>query len=529
MRGLLALALACSFVVVMGARPALAGGAGAEIGMPFSGWWDRFGVSHPSYHGPSGNTYADWATDIYAAPGTAVRPRLSGPGLALKVSSTNVTCGSAGRTVAIDVHTNGQWVGTVRYGHLSNLAVSPNQWISTDTVLGTLAMYSYQPGCWEVNDTNGVHTHLTGYNLQSYSCYYDVGSGSFRSDGYPVGIVGGSYASGPRQRCSGTLDVTPPTINASVTPAANAAGWNRATVSVSWSCSDPSGIASCTGPTTLSAETGGTTVTGTAVDNAGNTATGLVTIRIDKTAPVIAGAINQQPNANGWHRVPVTIAWTCSDALSGLVSGCSSEVVSVEGKNLVRSWTAADRAGNQATVSTVPFSIDRTAPFIGHVRDVQPNEYGWYAQPVTVTWTCSDALSGLAAECPATTVLSEEGRDQSAAIEAIDRADNGATASESGINIDLTAPEVAVDPNVMPMGAISGAASDQLSGLRVVMVDFVNTLTQTHTVRTATLDEGRWTVITEGLTPGAYLVTANATDFASNSHASAPQVVLVLG
>ncbi len=178
------------------------------MGMPFSGYWDRFGIAHPSYHGPSGNSYADWATDVYAAAGTAVRPRFSGPSLALKVASVSTTCGSAGKTVVIDVHTNGVFVGTARYGHLSSVPVAAGQWISQDTIIGSLAQYGYQAGCWEVRTSEGVHTHVTGYNLRGYSCYVDVGSRSFQSAGVTIGAVGGTLGAGVRSQCSS--DPTPP-------------------------------------------------------------------------------------------------------------------------------------------------------------------------------------------------------------------------------------------------------------------------------------------------------------------------------
>lgn len=195
-------------VPVAVAPPAAADGAGATIGMPFTGWWDRYGVAHPSYHAGN-NTAVDWAVDIYQGAGTQVRPRMSGPGLALKVSSVRATCGSAGQTVTIDVHTSGQYVGVVRYGHLSGVTVAAEQWISPDTVIGQLAQYPYQSGCWEVSSAGGVHTHVTGYNLRGYSCYHDVGSGAYLAEGHAIGIVGGNYAVARQSPCSGTAGNPP--------------------------------------------------------------------------------------------------------------------------------------------------------------------------------------------------------------------------------------------------------------------------------------------------------------------------------
>ena len=41
-------------------------------------------------------------------------------------------------------------------------------------------------------------------------------------------------------------------------------------------------------------------------------------INVDETPPTLTGAPTTAPNANGWYDGPVTIHWTCSDALSGI-------------------------------------------------------------------------------------------------------------------------------------------------------------------------------------------------------------------
>jgi hypothetical protein len=121
-------------------------------------------------------------------------------------------------------------------------------------------------------------------------------------------------------------DTTPPTITAVRDIAPNANGWNNSAVEVTFTCSDDSGIASCTLPITLT-EGAGQSVTGTAVDTAGNGVS--VTegvINIDLTAPVITASASPGPNSNGWNNSAVTVSYTASDALSGVDAGASTDV-----------------------------------------------------------------------------------------------------------------------------------------------------------------------------------------------------------
>ena len=94
-----------------------------------------------------------------------------------------------------------------------------------------------------------------------------------------------------------------------------------------------------------------------------------------------------------------------------------------------------------------------------------PNANGWNNTPVTVTFTCSDALSGLApGSPPPPTTLSSEGAGQSAAGICTDVAGNSASATVSNINIDLTAPEAYTQFDVASRD-IAVFGRDALSGV----------------------------------------------------------------
>ena len=204
------------------------------------------------------------------------------------------------------------------------------------------------------------------------------------------------------------IDLTPPTIGHTLSPAANAAGWNNSDVTVTFDCTDAlSGIASCTAPQTISTEGAAQPVPGTAVDLAGNSATDPAVVNVDKTAPTISGSVDRAANAAGWYKADVTVAFTCGDALSG-VQSCPSSVTLGEGADQTTSGTATDIAGNSATATIAGINVDKTPPTITAAATTPPTALGFYTGPVTVHFTCSDALSGIAT-CPANQTLDISG------------------------------------------------------------------------------------------------------------------------
>jgi hypothetical protein len=219
-----------------------------------------------------------------------------------------------------------------------------------------------------------------------------------------------------------------PTIQATVAPAPNAASWNNTSITVSFLCSDAtSAIASCAPPVTVTTEGAGQVVSGTAVDVAGNTATASVTLNIDKTAPAIASNLVPAANNFGWNNTGVTVNFACSDGLSS-VAGCTSPaLLTSEGAGQTAGGTAIDRAGNTAS-TTATVNIDKTAPVITALVSPAPDASGIVnATSATVTFNCSDSLSGIAT-CPAQVNVTAGGL-QTISGTAVDKAGNSSNAS----------------------------------------------------------------------------------------------------
>jgi hypothetical protein len=191
-----------------------------------------------------------------------------------------------------------------------------------------------------------------------------------------------------------------PTVSHSLSPAPNADEWNNSDVTVTFTAKDDdkgSGVASVTAPVKVTTETAGQVVTGTAKDTADNVGTDSVTVKLDRTAPTITGAITSGTlGANGWYVGPVTVTFTCSDALSGVATCPDPATLSANGAGQSASGTATDKAGNTRTVTVSGINIDQEKPTLTTADiNVQGQTYVVGAVP-TATCTASDSFSGLA-------------------------------------------------------------------------------------------------------------------------------------
>jgi hypothetical protein len=265
------------------------------------------------------------------------------------------------------------------------------------------------------------------------------------------------------------LDKTAPTISYTIAPVPNSNGWNNTAVKVTFTCDDEgSGIVSCTDPVTVTTDGADQKVTGTATDKAGNTASIAATVNIDKTAPDITYSLSPAPNSSGWNDGDVTVAFSCADELSGVASCPDPVTVSQESANQKVKGTATDEAGNSAT-ATATVNIDKTAPTISYKLSPAPNSNGWNNSDVTVSFTCNDALSGIAS-CTSPQTISTEGANQTVTGTAIDKAGNKTNVTAT-VNLDKTKPTISNPSmsNTFIVGSanetISASASDSLSGI----------------------------------------------------------------
>jgi hypothetical protein len=205
----------------------------------------------------------------------------------------------------------------------------------------------------------------------SYQCS-DGGSGVASVDG-PTTLSGEGAGQSVTGNCTDNvgnsahatfspvnIDKTPPTINATRSPAANAFGWNNTDVTASYTASD--GLSGLTDPATgsfvFSTEGANQSHTFTVHDVAGNSSAATVgSVNIDKSAPSVT--INAPTAATYLLNQSVAASFVCSDAGSpasgidtctGPVNNGSNIDTSTVGSHTF-TVTAKDKAGNTAPQS----------------------------------------------------------------------------------------------------------------------------------------------------------------------------------
>jgi hypothetical protein len=190
-----------------------------------------------------------------------------------------------------------------------------------------------------------VNSDTTG---ETFVCTVDIGGGQ---------IVG--------QSVTIMRDATPPIV-ASVTAARapDSNGWYNQPVQVTATGSDAtSGIASCTSVTYAGPDSSAASVTATCIDNAGNRSTPqTLSLQYDATPPSITAAPARPPDANGWYNHPVTVAFTGTDATSGVASCDTVSYDGPDSADATVTGTCRDQAGNVAATSSLSLRYDATPP-----------------------------------------------------------------------------------------------------------------------------------------------------------------------
>ena len=163
---------------------------------------------------------------------------------------------------------------------------------------------------------------------------------------------------------------------------ADANGWFNKPVGLSFTGADAtSGIASCTSASYSGPDSASAAVSGTCRDVAGNvSAAGSAAIKYDATAPSVTAAANRPVEKGGWYTKPVAVAFTGSDATSGIASCAGSTTYAGPDTDAATlNGSCVDNAGNSAP-GTFALKYDSTSPRLQDVAVVPGGN------DVTLTW-----------------------------------------------------------------------------------------------------------------------------------------------
>ncbi len=238
-------------------------------------------------------------------------------------------------------------------------------------------------------------------------------------------------------------DATAPSVAVNPDRAADSMGWYNHQIDFTVVGSDDmSGIEGCdAGGSYNGPDTASGSVSRSCTDKAGNTGSGSFGFKFDKTAPGIS-FVGQSPakNGNGWNKTDVTLSWTCTDSTSGPAASPVTQTITTEGAGQSATGTCNDKAGNSASSTNGDVNIDKTAPGISFVgQSPAKNGNGWNKTDVTLSWTCTDSLSGPEAT-PVTRTITTEGSGQTATGTCTDQAGNQASSTDGNVNLDKSAP-----------------------------------------------------------------------------------------
>jgi len=201
-----------------------------------------------------------------------------------------------------------------------------------------------------------------------------------------------------------SLNIYPPSLTLSVNPAANANGWNKTDATVTASTTEnPDGwpvarVTFSTGSNVITSE-GITNVAVVARDDAGNHDDETLTVRVDKSAPVV----NCGSPDGIWHASDAQIPCTASDAVSGLARGDDASFMLTTavaaGTETADASTDSHAVGDLADNATIagPIAgnkVDKKAPAIAITAPAADTYI--LNQPVPAAYNCQDGGSGVA-------------------------------------------------------------------------------------------------------------------------------------
>jgi sugar lactone lactonase YvrE len=231
-------------------------------------------------------------------------------------------------------------------------------------------------------------------------------------------------------------------------PAPNASGWHNGDVIIPFNTADAtSGVVSTSGtsPVLISGDGANLTREVVVTDGAGNSATFTTpAVNIDRSPPVVVPVVSGSVGNGGWYTGDVQVSWAINESPASILSsnGCDTGSVIADTAGVIFTCTVVSGGGTAS--SSVTVKRDATPPVLSFgTPSPAPNVNGWNKTNVSVPFTRSDALSGLASTSTTSPlVISSEGAGVTGQVVVTDLAGNTATFASVPRNIDKAAPIV---------------------------------------------------------------------------------------
>jgi hypothetical protein len=162
-----------------------------------------------------------------------------------------------------------------------------------------------------------------------------------------------------------------------------------------------------------------------------------VTTPAPAAAPQIDSTTSVAPGPSGWFTGPVTVNWTITGTITAM--DCHNpETVSADTPSTVLTCRASN--GSETTTGTREIRLDQTPPTRVVATPARPPDAaGWYTAPVGLTWSGSDATSGIAS-CTTTTYGGPDAMSAVPAGTCVDRAGNVSAPVPFSMAFDVTPP-----------------------------------------------------------------------------------------
>jgi hypothetical protein len=173
------------------------------------------------------------------------------------------------------------------------------------------------------------------------------------------------------------------TITPVITGTLGANGWYTSNVRVAWTFApQPLETRGCD-IRTLNADTTGTVLSCRATLDLTTWFTVERTFKVDKTLPSVSTVLERQPDANGWYNRPLTVAFTGTDATSGISNCTTGRYSGPDNPAALLPGSCLDQAGNLGPASFT-FKYDSTAPTLSSISVTPGN------RSVQIAWRKSD-------------------------------------------------------------------------------------------------------------------------------------------